>query len=136
MRYQVSQRLFNLTDTADFTPSDTQTAVFPSDSNVGDMQCVTFQIVGDDFKEIDETLSIIVDPEKGDDEISNPSRQISVIIEDDGDCKFQNLDYNRNTLRLCNTLPTIHLCLFKIVRSPPTDEAMLRAMNTFSDYPI
>lgn len=66
-------------------PSDPQPLIFPSDSMVGDMECVTFQIQGDDYKEADEMLNIILAGEKLDDIISNP--QIFLTIEDDGDGK-------------------------------------------------
>ena len=72
-------------DNQDFLPSDPQPLTFPSDSMVGDTECVTFQIQGDDYKEADEMLNITLAGEKLDDIISNP--QISLTIEDDGDCK-------------------------------------------------
>ena len=72
----------------DFTPSDPQSIIFESTSNVGDTQCFTYQIVGDNYKEIDEELTIIVNPLKQDDTISNPSSSIPITIRNDGDCKF------------------------------------------------
>ena len=75
-------------DAMDFTPSDPQSIIFESTSNVGGTQCITYQIVGDDYKEIDEELTIIVEPQKQDDIISNPFPLIPITIRDDGDCKF------------------------------------------------
>lgn len=61
--------------------------MFPSSSTVGESQCVTYEIVGDDFKEIDDTLTATLVRGKSDDIISNPSPDIAITIEDDGDCK-------------------------------------------------
>ena len=73
------------TDSQDITPSGSQPLVFLSDSVVGDTRCVTYEIVGDEFKEADETLTVTLEQEN-DDSISN-TRQISITIEDDGDCE-------------------------------------------------
>ena len=73
-------------DSQDITPSGSQSLVFPSDSVVGGTRCVTYEIVGDEFKEEDETLTVTLEQENMDDTISN-TRQISITIEDDGDCK-------------------------------------------------
>ena len=73
-------------DSQDITPSGSQSLVFPSDSVVGDTMCVTYEIVGDKLKEADETLTVTLEQENLDDSISN-TRQISITIEDDGDCK-------------------------------------------------
>ena len=70
-------------------PNDPQPLIFPSDSTVGDVQCVSYQTLGDDFKEEDtETLIITLEGENLDDIISNPSPQIFVTIEDGTDCKM------------------------------------------------
>ena len=44
--------------------------------------------MGDDFKEDDETLTLTLEQDDTDDVVSN-SPQISITIEDDGDCKKQ-----------------------------------------------
>ena len=77
-----------LSDAMDITPSDPQSIVFPITSNIGNILCITYQIVGDDYKEIDEELTIIVNPLKQYDKISNPSPLVPVTIQDDGDCKL------------------------------------------------
>ena len=76
-----------LADSQDITPSGSQPLVFLSDSVVGDTRCMTYEIVGDEFKEADETLNVTLEQENLDDSISN-TRQISITIEDDGDCEW------------------------------------------------
>ena len=67
-------------------PLEPQTIVFPDTSVVTDSLCAQFQLIGDDFKEADETFTINVEAENRFDIISEPS-QFQVTILDDGDCK-------------------------------------------------
>ena len=70
----------------DFTPTTPQTIMFESDSVVNEMRCVEYDIIGDDFKELDEILRIDL---FGDDpvDVIAGAAQVSITIEDDQDCK-------------------------------------------------
>ena len=85
----VTQFNSHIADSEDFTPSDPQTITFPSTAMVNDENCVDYQIVGDDFKELDETLTIDLVGENPVDMIAGDS-QVTVTIEDDQDCKSCN----------------------------------------------
>ena len=70
----------------DFTPTTPQTIMFESDSVVNEIRCVEYDIIGDDFKELDEILRIDL---LGDDpvDVIAGAAQVSITIEDDQDCK-------------------------------------------------
>ena len=90
----------------DFTPTTPQTIVFESDSVVNEMRCVEYEIIGDDFKELDETLTIVF----GDDPLNViDAAQVSVIIEDDQDCKcFFPFKFQHHWVSLSLSLSLIH----------------------------
>lgn len=64
--------------------------VFPDTSNVGDSRCAQFQIIGDEFKEADETFTINDVAENQFDSISGQS-MFQVTILDDGDGKLPHI---------------------------------------------
>ena len=74
-------------DSEDFTPSDPQIITFPSTAIVTDMMCVDYDVVGDDYREVDDTLTIDLAAENPVDVINGAS-QVSVTILDDGDGEF------------------------------------------------
>ena len=74
-------------DSEDFTPSDPQMITFPSTAIVTDTMCVDYDIVGDDYREVDDTLTIDLAAENPVDVINGAS-QVSVTILDDGDGEF------------------------------------------------
>ena len=61
-----------------------QTIVFPSDSTVGSEQCVEYQTIGDDIRELDETFTVNLVGENMRDNITGAA-EVSVTIQDDMD---------------------------------------------------
>ena len=61
------------TATDDFTPQNPLTITFPPQSAPSHKRCVQYQIIGDDFKEVDETFTINVVAENRFDFIQGPS---------------------------------------------------------------
>ena len=68
----------------DFEAPNSPTIVFPIGTPLLTEICVQYQIVDDEFKEYDETFTIVVTPEHNFDIIVGPS-EISVTIIDDMD---------------------------------------------------
>ena len=77
---------FTITATDDFAPQNPLTITFPPGSKLLSERCLRYQIVGDDFKEVDETFTINVVAENRFDIIRGPSN-ILVTIESDQDCE-------------------------------------------------
>ena len=72
----------------DFSPQTPVVVTFNSNSVVGSTVCATYTIIGDNFREEDESFVVLVTPVNGVDLITGAD-QVSVTIEDDGDCEFQ-----------------------------------------------
>ena len=117
----------------DFTPTTPQTIVFESDSIVNETRCVEYEIIGDDFKELDETLTIDL---FGDDplDVIAGAAPISVIIENDQDCKcFSPSNFNI-TGSLSLSLPFSHSLTHSHTHSlslPPSLPLFLLHANLF-----
>ena len=78
--------LYTTTATDDFAPQNPLTITFPPRSVPPCERCLQYQIVGDDFKEVDETFTINVVAENRFDFIQGPSN-ILVTIQNDQDCE-------------------------------------------------
>ena len=74
------------TDDLDFAPQDPVTITFLPGTLRSSRRCSQYQIVGDDFKEVDETFTINVVAENRYDLIRGPSNTV-VTIESDQDCE-------------------------------------------------
>ena len=68
-------------------PPSSQSIIFPSSAAEGDSMCLQFQIIGDDFKEADETFNVLLNTENSFDIVVGDVSQIPITIEDDMDRK-------------------------------------------------